>query len=587
MKPLWATALVALGSCLMVNAQSGSTYKELIALEQSFNDALLRADWEAVERLCANDLVFTNAEGSVTNTSDHQIGSLKSGDVKFESLETSDVKVQDLGNVAVVTGKVVERGRYKTNDLSGTYRFTDVWAKRNGKWQLVVGQETRAKSASGSSVEQEITQLEKEFSEAEVQKDIQRMSKLMADDLTDVEDDGSTWTKSDIIKLFESPATMLKRDTISELKIRQYGDTAIVTLLDSADFTVNGRDMGGEFRLTDVWARHDGAWQLVAFHSSKIKKVPEASKGSIAEASSNATSRQEGKKQSHSSQGMKSESSDSVKLKQLEQDWLDSYREGDADKMGKILADDFIGRWANGSTQTKDEQLRAIRTGAEKHSTNQMLECNVRLYRDTAVVTGLQTEQSVLEGRDGSGTYSYTDVFVKRDGRWQVVASETKRVASQTGSRENVRDRVIGTWQLVSAGTFRRDGSFEPYPEYGSNARGYLMYDSTGHMCVSLANPNHPYWVNAEKPTDAEKVRSYDVFFAYCGTYEIREKESRIIHRPEMGSWPHYVGTDQNRNFRLEGNRLILSYQITWQRVSPPSYAACIGRSPHSDWHVQ
>jgi hypothetical protein len=46
-----------------------------------------------------------------------------------------------------------------------------------------------------------------------------------------------------------------------------------------------------------------------------------------------------------------------------------------------------------------------------------------------------------------------------------------------------------------------------------------------------------------------------------------------------MGSWPHYIGTDQNRNFRLEGDRLILSeeetppngerrrYQITWERI--------------------
>jgi hypothetical protein len=54
-----------------------------------------------------------------------------------------------------------------------------------------------------------------------------------------------------------------------------------------------------------------------------------------------------------------------------------------------------------------------------------------------------------------------------------------------------------------------------------------------------------------------------------------------VIHRPEMGSWPHYIGTDQNRNFHLQGDRLILSdeetppggerrpYQITWERVSP------------------
>jgi hypothetical protein len=141
-------------------------------------------------------------------------------------------------------------------------------------------------------------------------------------------------------------------------------------------------------------------------------------------------------------------------------------------------------------------------------------------------------------------------------------------------------DRLIGTWKLVSAGTFRSDGKFEPYPDYGPNPIGYLMYNPTRHMCVSLSNPNHPNWANAEKPTDAEKLRSYDAFFAYCGTYEVRDKEHRVIHRPEMGSWPHYIGSDQNRNFRLEGNRLILSdeetppggerrrYQITWERIS-------------------
>ena len=94
----------------------------------------------------------------------------------------------------------------------------------------------------------------------------------------------------------------------------------------------------------------------------------------------------------------RSESQDVLTLKQLEQDWLDSYREGDAKKMDKILGDDFIGRWADGSTQTKDEQLQAIRTGAEKHSTNQMLDCSVRLYGDTAVVTESRRKRAFLKG---------------------------------------------------------------------------------------------------------------------------------------------------------------------------------------------
>ena len=153
--------------------------------------------------------------------------------------------------------------------------------------------------------------------------------------------------------------------------------------------------------------------------------------------------------------------------------------------------------------------------------------------------------------------------------------------ASKTSERTEspARERLVGTWHVVSAGTFRKDGAFEPFPEYGPNAIGYLMYDNTSHMCVSLANPVHRRWANPEKPTADEKVRSYDGTFAYCGTYEVREKESQVIHRPELCSWPHYLGTDQVRNFRLADDQLILTaegtrpngeyrrYQITWQRV--------------------
>ena len=142
MKYLWVTAFVILGNSLIAKAQSSDTRQELIALEQNFNAALLSADWRAVERIYADDLVFTNADGSVTNKSD-EVGAVKSGDIKFESIEMSDVKVQDLGDVAVLTGKLVERVRYKTTDLGGTYRFTDVWAKRNGLWQIVAGHESR------------------------------------------------------------------------------------------------------------------------------------------------------------------------------------------------------------------------------------------------------------------------------------------------------------------------------------------------------------------------------------------------------------------------------------------------------------
>ena len=63
-------------------------------------------------------------------------------------------------------------------------------------------------------------------------------------------------------------------------------------------------------------------------------------------------------------------------------------------------------------------------------------------------------------------------------------------------------------------------------------------------------------------------------------TRELRGKESQAIHRPELAEWPHYIGTDQVRNYRLDGVRPILSLeeiipnvgrrrsQITWERVT-------------------
>jgi len=147
-------------------------------------------------------------------------------------------------------------------------------------------------------------------------------------------------------------------------------------------------------------------------------------------------------------------------------------------------------------------------------------------------------------------------------------------------SAASLESRLLGTWRLVSIGSIRPDGTLEPDPDLGPHAIGYLMYDPTGHMCVSLANPNHARWADPQNPTSAERLQSYVAMFAYCGTYEVQEKESRVIHRPEMASWPHYIGSDQIRNIRMEGNRLILSeretvpngeprdYQITWERVT-------------------
>jgi len=55
----------------------------------------------------------------------------------------------------------------------------------------------------------------------------------------------------------------------------------------------------------------------------------------------------------------------------------------------------------------------------------------VHVYGDTAIVTGLNTTKGTFKGKDTSGAYRFTDVFVKRDGRWQVVATRASLVAKK------------------------------------------------------------------------------------------------------------------------------------------------------------
>ena len=152
MKRLCLIAAVVFGCGYCAIAQS-STSADLIQLESRFNDALVRADVKTIEEIEADDLIFTHATGTVTSKPD-EMQSLKSGDFKFESIRMTDTRVQDFGDVAVVVGKLVEKLQCKNADISGTYRFTDVWAKRKGKWEHVAGQENlvgRPAAASASA----------------------------------------------------------------------------------------------------------------------------------------------------------------------------------------------------------------------------------------------------------------------------------------------------------------------------------------------------------------------------------------------------------------------------------------------------
>ena len=120
--------------------QAGNTLSpdeaELIRLERVWNEAHVNGDADALDRLWAEDLTVTVPNMQVI-TKQSAIGIARSGRVKFKRYETSDVRVRLYGDAAVLTG-IVERTRVLNGqDVNDKWRFTKMYIRRAGKWQVV------------------------------------------------------------------------------------------------------------------------------------------------------------------------------------------------------------------------------------------------------------------------------------------------------------------------------------------------------------------------------------------------------------------------------------------------------------------
>ncbi|HSB29182.1 MAG TPA: nuclear transport factor 2 family protein [Pyrinomonadaceae bacterium] len=126
---------------------------EIIKLEKDWAAAAQRHDVEAIRRILADDLTMTYPDGT-TGTKTSELSDVESGAVTADSWELSDTKVTVLGaDAAFITGRsLIKNGKYKDPDtkkaidISGEYRFTDVYARRNGQWVAVASQTTQIKN---------------------------------------------------------------------------------------------------------------------------------------------------------------------------------------------------------------------------------------------------------------------------------------------------------------------------------------------------------------------------------------------------------------------------------------------------------
>jgi len=115
-------------------------------------------------------------------------------------------------------------------------------------------------------------------------------------------------------------------------------------------------------------------------------------------------------------------------LKQIENDWVEAIKARNADKLGEILADNWAGLSWDGKSSDKAKALADLKDTTNSLDSIEMGPMRVRFFGSTAIVTGSDTEKSTEKGKDTSGKYVWTDVFVKQDGKWRAVASQSAKV---------------------------------------------------------------------------------------------------------------------------------------------------------------
>ena len=113
---------------------------------------------------------------------------------------------------------------------------------------------------------------------------------------------------------------------------------------------------------------------------------------------------------------------------QLERDWADAMKAGDADKVAQVLADDWMAIGYDGSKATKKSLVADVKSGKDKAESVDFGPMDVKVLGNVAIVQGSDTEKSVSNGKDSSGKWVWTDVFVKRDGKWLAVRSQNAMV---------------------------------------------------------------------------------------------------------------------------------------------------------------
>lgn len=116
----------------------------------------------------------------------------------------------------------------------------------------------------------ELLAIDASWNTLRLRSDVAGLDQLLADDWVLTHSDGKVQTKGDYLDELATRSRSNQAIGNEDVRLRRYGDAAVVTGTSVQSGVSNGQPWNGRFRFTRVWVERDGHWVMVASHSSRI-----------------------------------------------------------------------------------------------------------------------------------------------------------------------------------------------------------------------------------------------------------------------------------------------------------------------------
>ena len=254
-----------------------------------------------------------------------------------------------------------------------------------------------------------VMEIEQSMGKAMVDRDLEKLKEIYADDFATVGSDGKLTTKQNLVGDFESFHDKLDWYENGSIDVQVFGSVAVAQGVVKEKRSRNGKDSSGQFLWQDLLKKREGKWVVVRSAAARVV-LADSSKA------------QSGPAQFKDSALVGT-------IRRFEQAVGDAMVAADVDKLNEMYGDDWSTVGSDGEIFTKESLLSDFKSGKHKLVSFESGPMDVQVIGDAAVVQSSVNEKRFQDGKDISGQFVFIDLLKKRGGKWVIVRTSSAKTS--------------------------------------------------------------------------------------------------------------------------------------------------------------